>query len=271
MDRVCRRGRPPSYRALLHQRPLAIRSRNPKMWTDLLHEVHLAAAERDARLLLRKRDPRNRLHRGDGRAVRVRRCGPQPALRPAGLADLGGHDTALRFNRRWKALPSRYSVSGPESRSAQPLPARSCAFGRRSAMTSRPSGRVSSATTPSRDRRLSSPAWTICCCGRSPCRLPAPVGDGHHAGGGPIAGAESRERLAATATRVRARPVVRRRQPPVGARATCTSRRAPAPGSNGARSRRGDSRPCSRRRRRPCRCAAACRRRSRGTRPRSAP
>ena len=49
---------------------------------------------------------------------------PSPALRSAELADLGGHEAALRFNRRWKALPSRYSVSVPESRSAQPLPAR---------------------------------------------------------------------------------------------------------------------------------------------------
>ena len=85
-DKVCRRGRAPSYRALLHRRPLAIRSRNPKMWTDLLHEVHLTAAERGACLLLRQRDPRHRLHRRDGRAVRdrptarTRRCARPSSL-----------------------------------------------------------------------------------------------------------------------------------------------------------------------------------------------
>ena len=34
-----------------------------------------------------------------------------------------GHDTALRFNLRWSAPPSRDGVSGPESRPAQLLPA----------------------------------------------------------------------------------------------------------------------------------------------------
>jgi hypothetical protein len=77
-----------------------MRSRNPKMGTDLLDEELLAAAERGARLLLSQRDPGNRLHRRDGRAVRDRAYGPQPAPRPAELTDLGGHDTALRFNRR---------------------------------------------------------------------------------------------------------------------------------------------------------------------------
>ena len=52
-------------------------------------------------------------------------------------------------------------------------------------------------------------------CGLSPCRHPAPVGGGHDAGGRPVAGVESLERLAATATRVRARPVIGRGQPPV--------------------------------------------------------
>ena len=51
------------------------------------------------------------------------------------------------------------------------------------------------------------------------------------------------------------------------ARATPASPQAPAHASSAARSR-PDGRPCSTRRRRPCRCAAACRRRSRGTRPR---
>jgi hypothetical protein len=184
------------------------------MWTELLDEELLAAAERGARLLLRQRDPWNRLHRGDGRAVRHRRHGAHPALHSSELADLGGHDTVLRFNRLWKPLPSRYSVSGPESRSARTLPARSGAFGRRSAMTSRPAGRVSSGTT------LPRPSIVIANLddllgGRSPCRLPAPVDGGHDAGGRPVACAESLERLAATATRVRARPVVRRRQPTV--------------------------------------------------------
>ena len=210
------------------------------MWTNVLDEELLAAAERGARLLLRKRDPRNRLHRRDGRPVRDRRYGPPPALRPAELADLGGHDTALRFNRRWKALPSRYSVSGPESRSAQPLPAQSCAFGRRSPMTSRPAGRVSSGTT------LPRPSIVIASLddllgGRSPCRLPAPVDGGHDAGGRPVACAESLERLAATATRVRARPVVRRRQPAVAGAPVAASRRAPARASSAARSRRDGS------------------------------
>jgi hypothetical protein len=66
----------------------------------MLDEELLAAAKRGARLLLRQRDPRNRLHRRYGRAFRHRR---HPALCSAELADLGGHDTALRFNRLWKA------------------------------------------------------------------------------------------------------------------------------------------------------------------------
>ena len=49
-------------------------------------------------------------------------------------------------------------------------------------------------------------------------------------------------------------------------RATRASHRAPALASTSARSRPG-GRPCSTRRRRLCRCAAGCRRRSRGTRP----
>ena len=143
-----------------------------------------------------------------------RRCGPQPARRPAELADRGGHDTALPFNRRWKGLPSRYSVSRPESRSASPASCTVCAFGRRSAMTSRLAGRVSSGTTL-RDRRFVIASLDDLLCGRSPCRLPASVDGGHGAGGRPVAGAESLERLAATPARVRTQPVVRRRQPPV--------------------------------------------------------
>ena len=56
-------------------------------------------------------------------------------------------------------------------------------------------------------------------------------------------------------------------------RAGGSSRASPrqrARGSNGAQSRRGGS-VCSRRKRRPCRCAAACRRRNRGTRRHSGP
>ncbi len=184
-DKVCRQGRAPSYRALLHRRPLAIRSRNPKMWTDLLHEVQLTAAERGARLLLRQRDPRNRLHGRDGRTVRDRRYGPHPKLRPTELTDLGRHDTALRFNRRWKALPVRYNVSGPESRAGA---AASCPVVRnwRSAMTSHLAGRVSSGTTLLRPSTVVASLDDVLR-GRSPCRLPAPVHRGHHAGGRPVA------------------------------------------------------------------------------------
>ena len=205
-----------------------------------------------------------------GSCVRPRRCcGPHPALGRAELADLGGHDTALRFIRRWKTLPSRYSVSGPESRSAQPLRAQSCASGQRSAMASGPAGRVSSGpmlprpsvAIASLDERLG---------GRCSCRLPAPVDGGHNAGGRPVAGAESLERLAATPARVRTRPVVRRRQPAIAGAPVSTWRQAPARSSSGPRSRRGGMR-CSMRTRRPCRSAAACTRRSHGTRRRTAP
>ena len=52
--------------------------------------------------------------------------------------------------------------------------------------------------------------------------------------------------------------------------ATRASRRSEVPGSTSARSR-PDGSACSTGRHRPCRCAAACRRRSRGTPPGSAP
>ena len=51
--------------------------------------------------------------------------------------------------------------------------------------------------------------------GRGPCRLPGPVDGGHDAGGRPVVCAESLERLAPRRCAVRARPVVRRRQPAV--------------------------------------------------------
>jgi hypothetical protein len=52
--------------------------------------------------------------------------------------------------------------------------------------------------------------------------------------------------------------------------ATPASRRGPTRGSSGAQSRLGGT-PCNRRTRPPCRCAATCRRRSRGTGRRSGP
>ena len=182
-----------------------------------------------------------------------RRHGPHPTLRPAEVADLGGHDTALRFTRRWKGLPSRYSTSGPESRSASVASCTVVCVG--SAIgDDLPPGRpcvvrTDAAATVDRHRR---PARLLD--GRRPCRLPAPVDGGHDAGGWPVAGAESLERLAAASTRVRARPVVRRRAADRSGRATRASRRARARGSSGARSRRGGT-PCSRRTRRPCRCS----------------
>ena len=77
-----------------------------------------------------------------------------------------------------------------------------------------PAGRVSSGPTGPRPSIVTASLDELLG-GCSPCRRPAPVDSGHDAGGRPVACAESRERLAATATRVRARPVVRRRQPTV--------------------------------------------------------
>ena len=142
-------------------------------------------------------------------------------------------------------------------------------FRRRSPMHSRRAGRMSSGTTLRR-RSILIASLDDLVGGRRPCRLPASVDAAHRAGGGPVACAQSLERLAATSMRVRARPVVGRRQPAV-AGAPFEHRIEHALGaSSGARSRPGGT-PCSTRRRRPCRCAAACRRRSRGTRRRSGP
>jgi len=99
-----------------------------------------------------------RRHRRDGRPLRNRRYGPPPALRPAELAGLAGHDTAPRSNRRWKALPSRYSASGSESRLRRRFLHNRAGW--RSAMTSRPA--VGRQHRRSRDRRSSPQVWTSC-------------------------------------------------------------------------------------------------------------
>ena len=199
--RFAGRGWAPSYRALFHRRPLAIRSRNPKMWTDLLHEVHRTAAERGARLLFRQRDPWNRLHRRYGRAVRDRRHGPHPALRrPSSLSwvvttlrsvSLASGSTCL--------LGTAFPALNPDRRCRflQPFTLLSA-----TADTSRPVGRLSSRTTLWRRSILIGLDDPVGGC--RPCRPPASVDAVHRAGGGPVACAQALERLAATATRVRA-------------------------------------------------------------------
>jgi hypothetical protein len=87
------------------EKPLTAPPHNPEVRANVLDEELLAAAERSARLLLSQRDSRNRLNHGDCRTVRDRRHGPHPALCSADIADLGGHDTLLRFNRLWDPLP----------------------------------------------------------------------------------------------------------------------------------------------------------------------
>ena len=99
----------------------------------------------------------------------------------------------------------------------------------------------------------------------------------------PVPPASSRRRRSRRSGRASRLPSAARAPlPHVGARACVTSRRTTAAGrtaratrawrpalgraSSGARSRPGDT-PCRKRRRRPCRCAAACRRRSHGTPP----
>ena len=143
--------------------------------------------------------------------------GLRPAPRPAPGVALGRARWSGWSRRRapfqspLNPLPSRYSASGPESRSALPFP-----DGRplvAIADTSRPARRMPSGTTLWRRSILASVNDLFG--GRHPCRPPASVDATHRARGGPVARAQALERLAASPVRVRARPVVGRRQPTV--------------------------------------------------------
>ncbi len=180
------------------------------MWTDVLHEELLAAAERGERLLLGQRDPRNRLHRRDGRAARDCSEGPPPLLRTSELlADLGDHDTALRSNRlcSW-LLDIGFPVLSLVSRYGSATVA--IAGWRSVTMAGRPHITNGDRAIGALDRQLNNLLG-----GHRPCRPPAPVNAGHGASGGPIASPETLERLGATPLRVGGRPVVGRRQTPV--------------------------------------------------------
>lgn len=94
---------------------------NPKLQAPH-HEELLDTTRRGARLPLSQRDPRNRLHRREGRAVRDRsRSTPSPLRSSELLADLDAHNAPLGFKSP-PELPSRYRVSGPESRFVQQVP-----------------------------------------------------------------------------------------------------------------------------------------------------
>ena len=166
----------------------------------MLDEELLAAAERGARLLLPKRDPRNRLQGHDGRPSRAGAAALRGCARPSSLI------WVVMTPRFVSIAPGEHCLLGtafpaldPDLRSGFPQVARV-----RSAIAPRPAGRVPSVTT----RRQRSPIVTTSLVdlrgGRNPRCLPAPVHSRHDAGGRPVACSESLKPLATAATRVRA-------------------------------------------------------------------
>ena len=224
----------------------------------MLDEELLAAAQRRARLLLRKRDPWNRLHHGCCQAIRDRRYGPHRAPRAAELTDLGGHDTPLRFDRLQSTclLDTAFPRLNPDLRCP---PCVATHVRRRS-----PAHRVGLPPVV-RDEALATVdprRWL----GRSDRRPPSAPPSSFRTRPSPRGQKASRLRSGARAARrpADARVCATRRRTTAAVRTVCAiraSHRARAGASSGARSPPG-GRPCSTRTRRPCRCAAACRPRS---------
>jgi hypothetical protein len=195
---LCRRAPAHGSQGPLHRDPS--RSHTIETRTCVLPYGSLASPERGARLLLRHRDPRNRLHYRDGQAVQIaagpctRRCArpscspiwvltPPPSIQIASdswLLDIGfpALSLASRCGSETVAIPSWRAV--------------------------RAAGRPHVTSERSCDRRFSIASFASLLRDCRPCRGPVPIDVGHDARGGPVAFPQSLERLSSTSARVRA-------------------------------------------------------------------